>query len=116
MTDKPRTRRPGFLIRRRELRGPPWEIQDHATGLADGQFATRQNQQPVRTPNVISLDFQSTCRFMVLNSSPRGHHVLREGSEEYELQCKNCYRIFTASRPPARVNCETCGSPDVVKW
>lgn len=53
---------------------------------------------------------------MVLNSSPRGHHVLREGTEEYELQCKNCYRIFTASRPPARVNCETCGSPDVVKW
>lgn len=44
-------------------------------------------------------------------------HVLHtEQVEEYELQCTDCYRIFTSETPPRTATCEACNSDNVVKW
>lgn len=39
-----------------------------------------------------------------------------EQTEEYELQCTDCYRIFTSEAPPRIATCETCNSANVVTW
>lgn len=40
----------------------------------------------------------------------------REEVEQYEVQCTDCYRIFTSETPPGNVTCEQCGSNDIVPW
>lgn len=39
-----------------------------------------------------------------------------EQVKEYELQCTDCYRIFTSKTPPIEATCEACGSENVAKW
>lgn len=48
--------------------------------------------------------------------SPDATHVLAEQVEENELQCTDCYRIFTTKTPPLDATCEACGSENVVRW
>lgn len=42
--------------------------------------------------------------------------VRSEQAEEIEVQCQECYRIFTTNGSLGAVECEACGSPNLVKW
>lgn len=37
-------------------------------------------------------------------------------TEGVEVQCEECFRIFTTDGPPQETSCESCGSSAVVKW